>query len=142
MIATDGKDRNAKLEEYLQLLRLLAFELDRGMEAISQNSLTALEDSVANQEVFSTRLAELADDLSLFEQGAPASHQVPPDAGLISEIASASSAVQNLNRRYAALIRLSSESVALMVSLFTSFQGHMREGSGASLRYQTWSCQM
>jgi len=53
MIETDVQDRDRKLAEYLQLLRLMAFELDRAMQAIVQNSLTALEDSVANQQVFS-----------------------------------------------------------------------------------------
>ena len=35
MISTIVQDRNGKLEEYLQLLRSMAFELERAMSAIS-----------------------------------------------------------------------------------------------------------
>ncbi len=65
MIETVVQDRNRKLAEYLQLLRLMAFELDRAMKAIAQNSLTGLEDSIANQQVFSDRLGELAEDFAV-----------------------------------------------------------------------------
>ena len=59
MIESVAQDRESKLAEYLQLMRLMAFELDRAMKAIADNSLHALEDSVANQQVFSDRLGEL-----------------------------------------------------------------------------------
>ncbi len=142
MIETVVQDRNNKLGEYLQLMRLMAFELDRAMKAIGQNSLSALEDSVANQQVFSDRLGELADDLSrpAKERALPIAAQA--DSGLIDQIGAASNALQNLNRRYSALLKHSSHSVALMVSLFSSFQGQMQEDSGSRLKQQTWSCQI
>jgi len=64
MISTGMQERNGELEEYLQLLHSMAFEIERAMSAISANSVAALEDSLANQEVFSTRLLELADDFN------------------------------------------------------------------------------
>ena len=135
-----AQDRNRKLEEYLELLRLLAFELERAMRAIAQNSLPALEDSVANQQAFSTRLGEVAQDLSkpCIERGAFG--RTLPDDKLMDEIQVASRTLNNLNQRYATLLNLSSHSVAQMVSLFRSFQGQLKEDSGPRLKLHTWSC--
>ena len=136
------QDRNSKLEEYLQLLGSMAFELERAMSAISGNSIQALEESLANQEAFSTRLVELADDLSR-----PSRPEMPVVRGagddtLLARVQAASSELQSLNRRYAALLQFSSHSVAMMVSLFSSYQGQIQEVSGPRLKYQTWSCQI
>ncbi len=65
MIANGVQDRNGKVEEYLQLLRLLAFELERAMQAIAQNSLPEFEDSVCSQEALSARLTDLAGELNV-----------------------------------------------------------------------------
>lgn len=142
MISTGIQDRNCKLEEYLQLLGSMAFELERAMSAISENSIKGLEESLANQEVFSTRLVELADDLNKPIEQVPAAGPVSIDDGIKKQILAASAALKNLNRRYAALLKFSSHSVALMVSLFSSYQGQFQEGSGPRLKLQTWSCQM
>lgn len=142
MISTSAQDRNGKLEEYLQLLHSMAFELERAMSAITKNSVKSLEESLANQEAFSARLLELADDLS--ERGQPDSQNDPiaEDEGLISEVKVAAGILQSLNRRYAALLKFSSHSVALMVSLFGSYQGRFQEDSGSRLKFHTWSCQI
>jgi hypothetical protein len=142
MISTFVQDRNSKLEEYLQLLRSMAFELERAMSAISENSIRALEGSLANQEAFSTRLVELADDLSMPERQQPVPVRGAADDHLLGRIHAASNDLQNLNRRYSALLTLSSRSVAMMVSLFSSYQGQIQEVSGPRLKLQTWSCQM
>jgi hypothetical protein len=141
MIETVVQDRNLKLEEYLQLMRLMAFELDRAMKAIGDHSLPALEDSVANQQVFSDRLGELAEDLCKPANGRRLTLVPHGDRGLMEQIGAASETLQHLNRRYAALLKHSSHSVAMMVSLFSSFQGIMQEDSGARAQH-TWSCQM
>jgi hypothetical protein len=146
MIETVVQDRNIKLAEYLQLLRLMAYELNRAMQAMMQNSLTGLEDSLANQHIFSDRLSELADDLCspVREQSISSStdSDSDPNIDLGDQIRAASDALQTLNRRYSALIKYSSHSVGLMVSLLSSFQGQMQEDSGARLKQQTWSCQI
>jgi len=141
MISTSVQERDGKLEEYLQLLHSMAFELQRAMAAISQNSIKSLEDSLANQEAFSTRLLELADDLS--EQGRQNSrnYRIAGDVDLTCQVKAAADNLQALNRRYAALLKFSSHSVAMMVSLFKSYQGKFQEGSGFRSKYQTWSCQ-
>ncbi len=142
MIETAVHERNSKLGEYLQLLRLMALELDRAMQAIVQNSLTAFEDSIANQEAFSVRLNELAQELSRPLKERRLVSSPLGDGELVSEIRTASDKLQTLNRDYSALIRQSSRSVARMVSLFSSYQGRFQEGSGPRLKHQTWSCQI
>jgi hypothetical protein len=141
MSATQVEDRNGKLGEYLEHLRSMALELERSMQAIAENSLTPLEDSVANQQAIAARLSELARDLSV-----PAPHGSNSDAdsgddSLMLNIRGAAEKLHNLNQSYAALLRHSSHSVGLMVSLFRSFRGQMQEDTGAGLKQQTWSCQ-
>jgi type II secretory pathway component GspD/PulD (secretin) len=136
------QDRNSKLEEYLQLLRSMAFELERAMSAISVNSIQGLEDSLANQEAFSTRLVELADDLSGPVQKEPLAVRGSADDDLLQRVRAASNELQSLNRRYSALLKYSSRSVAMMVSLFSSYEGQIQEVSGPRLKLQTWSCQI
>ena len=142
MISTCVHDRNGKLEEYLQLLHSMAFELKRAMSAISRNSIQSLEDSLANQQVFSTRLVELADDLSAPDRPERRLDRAAADDALLQRINAATQALQGLNSRYSALLKYSSRSVALMVSLFSSYQGQIQEGSGPRLKVETWSCQM
>lgn len=142
MNSTGVQDRNGKLVEYLELLRLLAQELECSMRAISQNSLSTLEESVASQQVLAARLHELASDLSKPVDDRSVAASGVGDEGLMGEIRGASETLQTLNRRYAALLKLSSHSVGMMVSLFSSFRGQIQEGSGPRLEHQTWSCQV
>jgi hypothetical protein len=142
MISTIVQDRNGKLEEYLQLLHSMAFELERAMSAISQDSITALEESLANQEAFSTRLLELADDLNEDGRQDTRDHPIAGDESLTRQVKMAADTLQSLNRRYAALLKFSSHSVAMMVSLFSSYQGRLQEDPGSRLKLQTWSCRV
>ena len=99
MISTIVQDRNSKLEEYLQLLRSMAFEMERAMSAISGNSIQALEGSLANQEAFSTRLVELADDLARPVQQGTITVRGSADDDLLQRVQAASGELQSLNRR-------------------------------------------
>jgi len=142
MIAASVQDRNQQAVEYLYVLRSLATELERAMQAIAQNRLSDLEDSVANQETLSGRLDELVRELCIpLEAGTPV-FQTDTDDDRMHQILRASAALQKLNQRYAALLKHSSRSVALMASLFGSFKGQFQEASGPRLKHQTWSCQM
>lgn len=142
MIATQVEDRNAKLGEYLEHLQSMALELERSMQAIGENSLVPLEDSIANQQMLATRLSDLARSLSTSSAQAPKAVAGSDDKALMLNIRSAAEKLHNLNQSYAALLRHSSHSVGLMISLFRSFRGQMQEDSGAGLKQQTWSCQM
>jgi len=142
MITTQVEDRNSKLGEYLEHLQSMALELERSMEAIAQNSLVPLEDSIANQQELAVRLSALAADLGKPGRGQSAG-AAPDDEELMLQIHGAADRLQSLNSSYAALLRHSSHSVGLMVSLFRSFRGQMPENSGAAgLKQQTWSCEV
>jgi hypothetical protein len=140
MIAPGLQDRNSKLTEYLELLHAMACEIDRSMQAIAQNSLPTLEDSIAIQQALASRLRDLANDLSVDPAKNPSTSPRPQDEELVRQIRSAADTLQSLNSRYSALLKLSSRSVALMVSLLSSYRGQIQEGTGARLKLQTWSC--
>ena len=142
MITNQTEDRNGKLEEYLEHLQSMALELERSMHAIALHSLAPLEDSVANQQALAFRLSQLAADLSepRLQVTPPATN--PDEESLMRQIQGAAERLQNLNQCYAALLKHSSHSVGLMVSLFRSFRGQMQEDSGSGSKHQTWSCQV
>ena len=142
MTVASVQDRNQQAVEYLYVLRSLATELERAMQAIAQNRLSDLEDSVANQQMLSGRLGELVRELCVPLEADTAVFQTDTDDDQMRQIFTASAALQKLNQRYAALLKHSSRSVALMASLFSSFKGQFQEASGSRLKHQTWSCQM
>jgi hypothetical protein len=142
MTATQVDDRNGKLGEYLEHLQSMALELERSMNAVVQHSLAPLEDSIANQQALASRLRELANDLSKPSPKESAASRAIDEQGLLQQIHGATERLQNLNQCYAALLTHSSHSVGLMISLFRSFKGQMREDAGTRLKHQTWSCQV
>lgn len=142
MIAVGNHDRNGKAEEHLQLLNSLAHEIERATRAIAQNSLAELEDSVANQQALVVRLGEVGDSLSTFLKEGQTASPMQIEDGFTAQIRAASETLNTLNHRYSALLAHSSHSVALMVSLFSSFKGQFQEESGPRSKHQTWSCQM
>jgi len=133
----DAQNRNRKAAEYLQLLGALAAELEKALSAIAQNALPDLEESVVNQQALSGRLTSLVTQICI-----PLETKAPTYEDLIQQIRSASDSLQQLNRRYAALLQHSSRSVAQMVGLFNSVRGQIQEASGSRLKVQTWSCQV
>ncbi len=142
MIVKGLQDRNGKVEVYLQLLRSLACELERAMQAIAKNSLLEFDESVRRQETLSARITDLAMELKVSSQ--PVAHSAAryTSDGLMQQIRVASATLQTLNQQYGSLLQHSSRSVALMVSLFESFKGNLQEGTGSRSKYQTWSCQI
>lgn len=137
---TQNRDRNAT--EYLQLLGVLAVELEKAMQAIAQNALPDLEESVVNQHALSDRLTSLVNQICIPLETEASASQPCLDEDMVRQIRSASCSLQQLNRRYAALLQHSSRSVAQMAALFNSVRGQIQEASGSRLKVQTWSCQM
>jgi hypothetical protein len=142
MIAVSVQERNRQAVEYLYVLRSLAAELERAMQAIAHNSLSELEESVANQQILSGRLGELVQELCVPLESAQYPSQTTVGNDQMRQIRTASDTLQSLNRQYAALLKHSSRSIALMASLFNSCKGQFQEASGPRLKQQTWSCQM
>lgn len=142
MTAAGSQDQNRQATEYLEILRSLSSELETALHAITHNALSDFEESVADQEVLSTRLGMLAGDLSYSREANPILSQTCIDSDLKCQILIAAEELQKLNCGYAALLQHSSHSVALMASLVGSFTGQLQEASGPRSQYQTWSCQM
>jgi hypothetical protein len=142
MTAAGVQDRDLKAAEYLQSLRSMTGELERAMQAIARNALPEFEESIDSQQVLSARMAKLADDLCRPLEAKAVITQANIDEDMMRQIRTADETLQRLNQRYAALLQHSSRSVALMASLFSSFQGQFQEASGPRLKHQTWSCQM
>ena len=140
MSATDASIRKEQAAEHLELLHSLARELERAMSAIVQNDVSEFEDSLALQQALSERLTALVQPLAPAPAATRAASGVDPNLG--PQIRAAAEAVRTLNLRYSILLQHASRSVAMMVSLFRSFQGEMQEGSGAGLHHATWSCRI
>jgi hypothetical protein len=142
MMAAGNPDRQAQAGEYLHLLQGLTAEIERAMQAITDNALPDLEESVANQQMLSEQIDVLVRKLSVPLETGARMRRAAGDDGLRSQIVSANERLQMLNRGYAALLQHSSRSIALMASLFASFRGQIQEASGTRAKVQTWSCQM
>jgi flagellar biosynthesis/type III secretory pathway chaperone len=138
MMAPDAPIRQGRAGEHLELLRALARELERAMEAIARNDLATLEDCIANQQDLSFRLTELAQD----RRGTQTPSAANVDGDLRGEIHAAASELQKLNLRYSILIEHSSRSAAQMAALFSSFRGQFQEASGGGEKHHTLSCQV
>src|SRR5579872_3949608 len=99
MMAPDAPIRQGRAGEHLELLRALARELERAMQAIAGNDLATLEDCIANQQDLSLQLTELAQDRR--EAQPPPAASVEGD--LRGEIRAAAVELQKLNLRYSIL---------------------------------------
>ena len=141
-MAASVQNRELKAADYLVSLRSLTCELERAMQAIAHNSLPDLEESIASQQMLSSRIRELADDMCVPLEARAALPAASVDKDMALQIRAAADELQTLNQRYAMLIRHSSRSVALMAGLFGSLKGQFQEASGPRLKHQTWSCQM
>jgi len=126
---------------YLQQLQSLASEISGAMEAISSNSLTALRESVAKQEILCSSLATVT---SAFDEACRASKNdlATPETLVEVKIRAVRRAVLGLNMQYAALLKHSGRTIALLLSLCRSHTGRSQEARGPRLKQKTWSCEM
>jgi hypothetical protein len=111
------------------------------MRSIASNDIAELEDSIACQQAFSERLADLARHRGESALGRSGALPAGLDSDLVPQIRAAAAQVQTLNLRYSILLQHASRTVSLMASMFRSFQGQIQEEPGARLHHATWSCQ-
>lgn len=127
---------------YLQHLQELAAEISVATDAIAANELATLQASVAKQEMLCASLATMANAVS---EGLRSSEQpLRPciDVAVETKIRATRRAILELNLQYAALLKHSGRSIALLASLCRSHTGRFQEARGPRLKYQTWSCEM
>jgi hypothetical protein len=127
---------------YLQQLQALAFEISVAMDAIARNAITTLQESVAKQEMLCAVLANLAHTIGEPVTSSERLSLVLTDNSVARKIRATSMAIQDLNLQYAALLKHSGRSIALLVSLCRSHTGQLQEAGGSRSKHQTWSCEM
>jgi hypothetical protein len=123
-------------------LQALAGEICVAMDAITTNQLVTFKESVANQEMLCASLETLVHSVS---HGFPVTEQhllssIDPSVAL--KIQAASGALHELNLQYAALLKHSGRTIALLASLCRSHTGEFQEARGPRSKHQTWSCEM
>ena len=127
---------------YQQQLQALGYEIRVAMQAIVSNSLEALESSVASQQVISNQLAKLAKRLSEQLNSTDNLPEAFPSGPVEEKVQTTGRAIHELNAQYAALLKHSGRSIALLSSLCRSHAGQFPEARGTGLKRQTWSCHM
>ena len=127
---------------YLEQLQALAFEITVATDAIAANALSRLQESVAKQEMLCATLAAMASTVGDGFQ--PSGQAVSPsvDPEVQSKIRAAHGSIRKLNLQYAALLKHSGKSIALLSSLCRNHAGQYQEARGPRSKHQTWSCEM
>ncbi len=128
--------------KYLQQLQELASEISVASDAIAANALPRLQESVAKQEMLCACLTKLANKVGegFGPSQQPSFSGIDPAVEL--KIQAASGTIRELNLQYAALLRHSGRTIALLASLCRSHTGQFQEAHGPRLKYQTWSCEV
>jgi hypothetical protein len=133
--------RDQLAARYLQYLQALAVEIPVGMDAIAKNAITSFRESVDRQEMLCALLANLA---LTYSKRIPSSGRPPvlSDSSVAREIQATTGVIRDLNLQYAALLKHSGRSVALLLSLCRTHTGQLQEAAGSRSKRQTWSCEM
>jgi hypothetical protein len=127
---------------YLQQLRALASEIDVAMGAIATNTLTNLQTSVAKQETLCYSLAMMAKAAGNGLQSSENNLPVCVDVLVEEKIRLTIGSIRNLNLQYAALLKHSGKSIAILASLCRSHTGQFDALGGMRSKHQTWSCEV
>jgi len=136
------RTRDQLAATYLQQLQALAVEISVAMDAIAANALSRIQDSVAKQEMLCAGLATMANSVSEGFRSSERPLVACIDTKVEAKIRATSSAIRELNLQYAALLKHSGKSIALLASLCRSHTGQFQEARGPRLKHQTWSCEM
>jgi flagellar biosynthesis/type III secretory pathway chaperone len=129
MLVAELRTRIITAGEHLELMRALAFELDRAMQAIARNDLPELEDSVATQQSLCLRLSSSSQQFAeSSRQQAGSAESLDPE--IKRQIGDATGELKRLNQRYSILLMHSSRSAQMMALLFSSYRGQIKEASG------------
>ena len=125
---------------YLLQLQALAFEICLAMDAIAANALTGFQESVAKQEMLCGVLASMANAINARVRSSGQTPLLLSDSAVEQRIQATSEAIRELNLQYAALLKHSGRSIALLASLCRFHTGQFPEVRGPRSKRQTWSC--
>jgi CRP-like cAMP-binding protein len=112
------------------------------MDAIATNALTSFQESVAKQEMLCGVLANMANTISKRVRSSEQPLLVLSDSTIERRIRATSQAIRELNLQYAALLKHSGRSIAILASLCRSHTGEFKEAREPRSKRQTWSCEM
>jgi hypothetical protein len=135
-----GQTHDQLAAEYLLQLQALAFEISVAMDSIAANALTSFQESVAKQEMLCGVLACMANAISAKVRSSGQTLLVLSDSGVEPRIRATSESIRELNLQYAALLKHSGRSIALLASLCRFHTGQFQEARGPRSKRQTWSC--
>jgi flagellar biosynthesis/type III secretory pathway chaperone len=129
MLVAEIRTRIIPAGEHLELMRALAHELERAMQAIARNDLRELEDSIAIQQSLCLRLSISSQQFAESSRMSAGTAQLP-DPEIKRQIGDATDELKKLNQRYSILLMHSSRSAQMMALLFSSYRGQIKEASG------------
>ncbi len=135
-LASPG-DESSVVEVYLHQLDSLAAELDTAFKAIAANNLAAVKASVTRQEFLTASLSAMLRAVTRHLHGNPA-----PSPSLRSRMTTAARGLHAANQNYAALLKNTGGTIAMLLSLCRSHSDNPMEIRGTSSARQTWSCEM
>jgi hypothetical protein len=127
---------------YLQQLQALAGEIAVSTDAIAANALPAFQESIAKQEMLCSSLASMSNAVREGFRSPDHPLHSSTASALELKIRAATGELQQLNMQYAALLKHSGKSIALLISLCKSHTGQFPEAREPRPKHQTWSCEM
>jgi hypothetical protein len=132
--------RSQGLVDHLGQVHALVQAIASAISAIEKNDLIKFESHLAAQETICNRLAGTNWEL-LSSASRKAASGGNPDTQLWQEIRQAHLALAQLNRVYAALLKSSRKTMALMAALYRSHGEGYDRGFSPSPQRHTWSCE-
>ena len=125
---------------YLERLEVLASAISDAIHAISANSHMNLRESVSRQEALCDELWAMT-GLEAQRAGFSVSAVVQEGSPIGARIRATAQSVQKLNLEYAALLRQSGKTIALLTTLWRSQSGVPSNSVYSDARRPTWSCE-
>lgn len=141
MLKSD-ETRTAEQLEHLAQVRALTQAIASAISAIEKNNLRQFQDHLAIQETICNRLGAIKPALPSSTTTSKESVAENPDSQLQREIIDAHLALAQLNRVYAALLRRTTKSVALVAALYRSYGAGYVRGPAPLPPHRSWSCEV
>ncbi len=140
MLKSDA-DRNQAQHDHLAQVHALSQAVRSAISAIEKNDLPQFQAHLAVQETICNRLACNQETRPLRAAEKKSSGD-SPNTQLEREIRQAYSALAQLNRVYAAILKRASKSVELMAAFYRSHGIGYDPGPSGLAQSHTWSCEV
>lgn len=139
MLKADA-DRNQAQHDHLAQVHALSQALQSAISAIEKNDLPQFQAHLAVQETICNRLACNQETRTLSAESKKSSGE--SHTQMEREIRQAYSALAQLNRVYAAILKRASKSVELMSAVYRSHETGYDPGPSGLTQSHTWSCEV